>query len=77
MDRCPIVRQEDVDKAYLEWQQKEKGCEYCKRRRFLGFCRMKRQAADRKRRAAMPEKKKKLNKFTRKMYYLEVDWEQD
>ena len=77
MDRCQIVTQEDVDKAYLVWQQKEKSCEYCKRRRFLGFSRMKRQAADRKRRAAMPEKRKKLKKFTRKMYYIEVDWDQD
>jgi hypothetical protein len=25
----------------------------------------------------MPERKKKRNKFTRKMYYVEVDWDQD
>ena len=75
--KASFLSAEDVDKAYIAYQLKEKDCEYCKRRRFFGFSRMKRMAADRKRRAAMPERWKKLNTYTRKMYYIEVDWDQD
>ena len=74
---APFVSEEEVNQAHVAWQLKEKSCEYCKRRRFFGFRRMKKLAADRKRRASMPERWKKLNKFTGKMYYIEVDWDQD
>ncbi len=74
---APFVSEEEVKQAYLAWQVKEKSCEYCKRRRFVGFTRMKRLAADRKRRASMPEQWKRLNKYTRKLYFIEVDWDQD
>ena len=72
-----FLTEDEVNKAHDAWQLKEKSCEYCKRRRWFGFSRMKKLANDRKRRASMPEKWKKLNKFTRKMYYIEVDWDLD
>ncbi len=77
MDGATFIQPEEVNKAYAVYQEKEKTCEYCKRRRFLGFSRMKRLAADRKRRASMPERWKRLNKYTRKLYFIEVDWDQD
>ncbi len=78
-EKAPFVSKEDIVKADLEWELKEKGCEYCKRRHFRGFSRMKNLAAERKRRASMPKHKKKLNKYTRKMYFVEadVDWDKD
>ena len=75
--KVDFVSEEDVTNAYNAFKNKQKSCEYCKRCRFFDFFRMKRFADFRKRRAAMPEKKRRLNKFTRKMEFLEVDWDQD
>ena len=72
-----FVSEEDVKQAYLAWQVKQKSCEYCKQRHFSGFRRMKNLAGDRKRRASLPERMKKVNKCTGKLYFIEVDWDQD
>ena len=76
-EKVEFVSEEDVKNAYNAFKNKEKSCEYCKRCRFFNFFKLKRVADFRKRRAAMPECKKKLNKFTRKMYYVDVDWDKD
>ena len=75
--KVDFISEEDVNNATIAFKSKEKSCEYCKRRRFVGFTRLKRLAADRKRRASMPEQWKRLNKYTRKLYFIEVDWDQD
>ncbi len=72
-----FVAEAETSEAFLAWRDKENSCEYCKRRRFQGFAPMKRIAEARKRRAAMPERKKKLNKISGKMYYAETDWDKD
>ena len=72
-----FVADEEINDAWIEWQVKEQSCEYCKRRRFQGFSGMKRLAADRKRRATMSERKRRLNKTSRKMEYVETDWDKD
>jgi len=76
-EKAPFVSEDEVKKAYLAMKDKQACCEYCKLSRFSNFFSMKRVAAKRKRRAAMPERKKKLNKYTRKMYFVEVDWDKD
>ncbi len=75
--KVDFVSKEDVNNADMAFKSKNKSCEYCKRCRFSDFFRMKRFADFRKRRAAMPEKKRRFNKYTRKMEFLEVDWDQD
>ena len=54
--QAAFLTEDEVNKAHDAWQLKEKSCEYCKRRRWFGFSRMKKLANDRKRRASMPEK---------------------
>ncbi len=76
-EKVEFVSEEDVKNAYNAFKNKEKSCEYCKRCRFFSFFKLKRVADFRKRRAAMPERKKKLNKYTRKMYIVDVDWDKD
>ena len=76
-EMAPFVSKEDVHKAELEWQLKKKGCAYCKIRRFAGFGKMKTLAADRKRRASMPERQRKRYKNSQKFNFVEVDWDQD
>ena len=76
-EKVDFVSEEDVNNANIAFKNKEKSCEYCNRCRFFKFFAMKRVADFRKRRAAMPETKKKLNKYSRKMQFVEVDWDQD
>ena len=76
-EKVDFVSVDDVNNANIAFKNKEKSCEYCKRCRFFNFFAMKRVADFRKRRAAMPEKKRKLNKYSHKMQFVEVDWDQD
>ncbi len=70
-EMAPFVSKEDVHKAELERQLKKKGCAYCKIRRFAGFGQMKTLAADRKRRASMPERQRKRYKTSHKFYVVQ------
>ena len=76
-EKVDFVSEEDVNIANNAFKNKEKSCEYCKHCRFFNFFTMKRVADFRKRRAAMPENKRKLNKYSHKMQFVEVDWDQD
>ena len=75
--KAPFVSEDEVKKAYLAMKEKRACCEYSKRCRFFNFFAMKRVADFRKRRAAMPETKRKLDKYSGKMEFVEVDWDQD
>ena len=60
-----------------QWKRNELAASTANGAGFFNFFRMKRFADFRKRRAAMPERQRKRYKNSRKLYFVEVDWDQD
>ena len=77
IEKAPFISADDVSKAYKAFRFKEARCEHCKPVSYTDFLIWKRLGSKRKLLEVKPKGKKKLNKYTRKMYYIEVYWEQD
>ena len=72
-----FVTDDDLYDALLAWRFQRATCEHCLLPKFVGWNKYYNLAQARKRRASNPKGKRKLNKRSRKMYYVETDWEKD
>ncbi len=76
-EKAPFVTADEVNQAYKALRFKEARCKHCKPVSYTDFRIWKRLASKRKPLDVKPKGKKKLNRYTRKMYYVEPDWDQD